>query len=217
VYLTFDDGPEPGTDDVIDVCKTQSVAASFMMVGAHMYSDWRKAQVKAANDAGFLVGNHSYSHWHQASNYDPPAQGGKTDAEWIADFHNCDNAINAILGTSGKRIYARLPGKNAWRLPSITKDDGNSKRVADAIRSDGYSIFGWDVEFTDTDTAGAAVSKVEAAVANGRITKAAKVIVLSHDRYFRASQGNKQKLIDFIVGLKNSSNYTFEFGSLTGY
>jgi len=60
--------------------------------------------------------------------------------------------------------------------------------LADPISGDGYKIYGWDVEFADGDNAAEVVTRVENAVRNNTTVKEGKVIVLTHDRYFRESQ-----------------------------
>ena len=75
IYLTFDDGPEPGTKEVLDVLKAKDVPATFFFVGEY-------APLYESNNAGFLLelyrdkrfqlANHSDSQAHQfySSYYD---------------------------------------------------------------------------------------------------------------------------------------------------
>lgn len=212
VYLTFDDGPLPGTDDCIAVLNDSNVKGTFFMVGAHMFSDWRRQQVRSAYQSGHLVGNHSYSHWATAVHYeDPPT--GKTNAEWLQDFRDCDAEMAEILELpSGTKFeHARLPGKNAWRVGQIDRDDGNSKRVADYIASKGYKIYGWDDEWHYTgscpnrqpvETPEEMADRVKSKLLGGNTTLPGKLILLMHDDMFRESQGNKVKLEQFIDRLK---------------
>jgi peptidoglycan-N-acetylglucosamine deacetylase len=223
LYLTFDDGPLAGTDDCLAVCEAKGVKATFLMVGAHMTTDFRKAQVKAVKDKAMVQGNHSFSHWHQASNY---ADNGKTNAEWQADFKKCSDKIAEILGTSGAEFkLARLPGKNAWRVGKLDKDDGNSKRVADHLKAQGYSLFGWDVEWKFTGTAEDSdpketpqeiVDQVKAAFSRGGSASANKVVLLMHDHQFRSSRRNKVKLEQLIDKLKTADD-TLRFRTLDTY
>ena len=223
LYLTFDDGPLAGTDDCLAVCDAKGVKATFLMVGTHMTGNFREAQVKAVKDKGMLQGNHSFSHWHQSSNY---ADSGKTNAEWQADFKSCSDKIAGILGTSGAEFkFARLPGKNAWRVGSVDKDDGNSKRVADHLQAQGYSLFGWDVEWKFTGTAAESdpkespqeiVDQVKAAFSNGSTASANKVVLLMHDHQFRTSRMNKVKLEQLIDKLK-AADAAMKFRTLDTY
>src|SRR6266478_6723629 len=60
VALTFDDGPSPDTERVLDVLGAHEVRATFFMVGREVESFPGIAQRVLAE--GHEVGNHSYSH-----------------------------------------------------------------------------------------------------------------------------------------------------------
>ena len=65
VYLTFDDGPQHGTSNCIQVCKAEQAKASFFMVGLHA-EKWEAGRLHMdtirQNQPQFLLANHSYSH-----------------------------------------------------------------------------------------------------------------------------------------------------------
>jgi peptidoglycan/xylan/chitin deacetylase (PgdA/CDA1 family) len=60
VALTFDDGPSPDTENILDVLAEHHVNATFFMVGREVESFPGIAQRVLAE--GHEVGNHSYSH-----------------------------------------------------------------------------------------------------------------------------------------------------------
>jgi peptidoglycan/xylan/chitin deacetylase (PgdA/CDA1 family) len=60
VALTFDDGPSPDTEGILDVLAEHSLRATFFMVGCEVESFQGIAQRVIAE--GHEVGNHSYSH-----------------------------------------------------------------------------------------------------------------------------------------------------------
>ena len=60
VALTFDDGPSPDTEGILDVLAEHHLSASFFMVGREVESFPGIAQRVFAE--GHEVGNHSYSH-----------------------------------------------------------------------------------------------------------------------------------------------------------
>jgi peptidoglycan/xylan/chitin deacetylase (PgdA/CDA1 family) len=60
VALTFDDGPSPDTERILDVLGSHEVSATFFMVGREVESFPGIAQRVLAE--GHEVGNHSYSH-----------------------------------------------------------------------------------------------------------------------------------------------------------
>ena len=60
VALTFDDGPGPGTDTILDTLEQYNARATFMVVGSRVaaWSDELKREVAQGND----VGNHTWDH-----------------------------------------------------------------------------------------------------------------------------------------------------------
>ncbi|MBO6108498.1 MAG: polysaccharide deacetylase [Eubacterium sp.] len=60
VYLTFDDGPGPGTEKILDILKKQGVYATFFVTGKT--DDFSMQMYKRIVDDGHTLGMHSYSH-----------------------------------------------------------------------------------------------------------------------------------------------------------
>jgi peptidoglycan/xylan/chitin deacetylase (PgdA/CDA1 family) len=60
VALTFDDGPGPSTDEVLEVLARENVKATFFVIGNRAVAD--RDRVKRAYAAGHAVENHSWSH-----------------------------------------------------------------------------------------------------------------------------------------------------------
>ena len=60
VALTFDDGPAPETEQILDTLNRYGVKATFFMIGRQVERYPRIARRVA--DSGHKIGNHSYSH-----------------------------------------------------------------------------------------------------------------------------------------------------------
>jgi peptidoglycan-N-acetylglucosamine deacetylase len=60
VALTFDDGPSPGTLDLLDYFDEQNVRASFFMCGKNTQREGDIA--RAVAESGHEIGNHTFSH-----------------------------------------------------------------------------------------------------------------------------------------------------------
>lgn len=60
IALTFDDGPDPATNDILDILKKHKVPAAFFCIGKKIeqYPDI----LKRVYTEGHIVGNHSYTH-----------------------------------------------------------------------------------------------------------------------------------------------------------
>ncbi|MER8633070.1 polysaccharide deacetylase family protein [Mesorhizobium opportunistum] len=147
IYLTFDEGPLSGTVNILDVLQASQVPATLFMVGMHAEaSASNKMLVRRAKAMPLVtIGNHSYSHAynHYRHFY------GDTEGV-VADMLKA----NAVLGLK-PAVQARLPGRDVFRLPSMSKDD-NSLGPAQAGREDpdyefvaasGFYLYGWDHEW----------------------------------------------------------------------
>ena len=230
VYLTFDDGPLGGTDDVVAVVTAEQVKSTLFMVGDHVSSAWRRGVLDDAHSSRFIqVANHSSTH-----------AGGRYRDYYAADPRTVLEGFNRATTTlriTGQPIDARLPGRNTWRAGSIRRTDpanGNdSARAANLLASHGYRLFGWDVEWRSTgrnapEGAGhpdQRVSDVVRAIQSslgrsGGTQTANKCIVLMHDPMFRASRSegggvtDRQQLVQLIQALKQAG---FDFDFMSNY
>lgn len=61
VYLTFDDGPTPLTEQFLDLLKEQDIKATFFMQGTNLQKTDLQEGVKRATEEGHYVGAHSIS------------------------------------------------------------------------------------------------------------------------------------------------------------
>jgi peptidoglycan/xylan/chitin deacetylase (PgdA/CDA1 family) len=67
VFLSFDDGIQPGTQEVLDVLRTTGVRATFFLTGInldHFFNSNRSDFLRIFNDIyqNHVIGNHSYTH-----------------------------------------------------------------------------------------------------------------------------------------------------------
>lgn len=86
VYLTFDDGPEPGiTDFVLEELNRYGFKATFFCRGDN--AEKTPLLIERIRQEGHSIANHTYSHIHSYN------MGGK---EYADDVHRCDS----ILGTN---------------------------------------------------------------------------------------------------------------------
>lgn len=89
VALTFDDGPWPGsTDLILDILKQESAPAAFFVIGR--YADEHPALLRRIHDEGHLIANHSYDH----------ARSGmfKWARYWRGQIARTDDAVHRAAG-----------------------------------------------------------------------------------------------------------------------
>jgi peptidoglycan/xylan/chitin deacetylase (PgdA/CDA1 family) len=96
VALTFDDGPSPDTEGILDVLAEYNLSATFFMVGREVESFPGIAQRVLAE--GHEVGNHSYSH---------PSYLFQRAAETQAQIRRAQSVIAETIGV--KPQMARPP------------------------------------------------------------------------------------------------------------
>ena len=105
IALTFDDGPNAHTDEVLDALKELHVKATFFIVGnqAHRHPE---ILARIARE-GHLLANHSATHAFLGSRYDADP------AALIAQIRDVHDQI-APLMAKGDKFYFRAP-YGAWR------------------------------------------------------------------------------------------------------
>jgi peptidoglycan/xylan/chitin deacetylase (PgdA/CDA1 family) len=105
IALTFDDGPNAHTSEVLDALKELHVKATFFIVGeqAHRHPD---VLARIARE-GHLLANHSASHAYLGSRYD------ENPEALIAQIRDVHDQI-APLMAKGDKFYFRAP-YGAWR------------------------------------------------------------------------------------------------------
>ncbi|SDP91098.1 Peptidoglycan/xylan/chitin deacetylase, PgdA/CDA1 family [Phyllobacterium sp. YR620] len=221
IYLTFDDGPLNGTSNILNVLDAEQVPAALFMVGLHAEaSKERQALVAKAKSLPFVtIGNHSYSHAYNHYKYFYASVEGL-----LADLARA----NKVLGLKGPPIYARLPGRNVFRLPDMSSDDMAIGKPEDHreepgfefVAASGYYLYGWDHEWVHDDSGKPVqsvdhlVSEIEHLFAYGKLARPNKLILLMHDEMFQDSFNGTANLQSLIASLKKRS---YKFGLISAF
>lgn len=183
IYLTFDDGPGPYTQKLLDILDRYDAKATFFVVGSHDLSLLGQMVEK-----GHSVGNHSYSH-----NY------SRLYASEDAFFGELYRAQDCIEAACGKRtLLVRFPGGSSNRVSKVSM-----RELTKSLTAAGYAYFDWNV---DSNDAGGAKTSDEVVynVCSGVATKT-KAVVLQHD----IKEFSVDAVEEIIIwGLENG--YTFE-------
>jgi peptidoglycan/xylan/chitin deacetylase (PgdA/CDA1 family) len=105
IALTFDDGPNAHTDEVLDALKKLHVKATFFIVGhmAHLHP----ATLARIAAEGHLLANHSATHAYLGSQYDNDPD------RLLNQLRDVDDQIAPLMAKGDKR-YFRAP-YGAWR------------------------------------------------------------------------------------------------------
>jgi peptidoglycan-N-acetylglucosamine deacetylase len=206
IYLTFDDGPNPGTANVLNILEKEQVPATFFLIGEHRYygpeeqRDWDRLRA----DNQIVLCNHSYTHaWRNRFDrfYAHPDR-------VIADFARCQDSLKF------NNPISRTPGRNTWRLNTISRTDmRKSKAAVDSLAGAGFVMMGWDLEWqyygrtqtlkTDADSM---LHLIDQLFKSNETRTPNHLVLLAHDRVY-ADSVDAAQLSYFIKELKKHPEY----------
>ena len=132
VYLTFDDGPSPSTDDILDVLAEYDVKATFFVTGKE--GEYYEKLYKRIADEGHTLGMHSYS--HKYNEIYASKQAFEEDLEKLQDY------LYEVTGV-WSRFY-RFPGGSSNNVSKVPMQD----LVDDLAAADIYYL-DWNIESGD--------------------------------------------------------------------
>lgn len=207
IYLTFDDGPLFGSENINKIIEAEKVRVNAFVVGRHVENSNKLKEMYDLylSNPYIEIGNHSYSHavgkYREFYSNTPMS---------IDDFDRCQHRLK--IPTK----LARLPGRNQWRLNTISKDDISSGNLtSDSLHKMGYKVYGWDLEwFRDTKKGGPKqsvdnmVSIIEKKLADSSTVRPGHLILLTHDDMFKSA--GAQQLQQLIEKLKATKKYAFD-------
>ncbi len=223
IYLTFDDGPLNGTQNVIDVLQEEGIPATMFMIGKHINTSPSHKRVFkiAVSDPLILVANHTYSHANRRYRrfYSNPYN-------VVSDL----NRMNVVLQNSGQFIdgkYCRLAGRNVFRVGALRCDDPaipksrHEEQSYDALANEGFHIYGWDYQWDYRPRDGKLykspqemLRRINHIYNRGKTKKRGKFILLMHDFTFKDRFNGKEKLRELISLLREDG---WNFDSIENY
>ncbi len=183
-FLTFDDGPNSHTVEILNTLKQYNVKATFFVTQQTDATKKNKNLIKRAYDEGHTIAVHSYSH-----NYKQIYQ---SEAAYLADFNQMNGAIKDLIGKEAN-IF-RFPGGSS---NTVSRDccTGIMSKLIVTMTQKGYQYFDWNVDSDDGGSARTA-KKVASNVLSGCKNKTS-ACVLMHDK-----EQTAKALPEIIEGLK---------------
>jgi len=139
LYLSFDDGPLNGSQNINKIAQKYQAPMNVMVVGQHVFMNAnQKRYFKNYMQNPFIeVCNHSYSHAHNHyyTFYNNPQV-------VLSDFDKSSH----LLGLNNKII--RLPGRNVWSINGKNHNHYHeTKQAVKLLTQKGYKVIGWDIEW----------------------------------------------------------------------
>ncbi|TMI72954.1 MAG: hypothetical protein E6H09_08180 [Bacteroidetes bacterium] len=211
IYLTFDDGPNKGTRNVLDIVQQENIPVTFFIVGEHVFASIGQTQVwdslKMATNIELC--NHSFTHAHNRYSkfYKDPETVVK-DMEKTKESLLPENNI------------VRAPGRNSWRIDSLHFTDiKKSKKAMDSLQKAGFVVFGWDLEWhydpktlALKNTADELLNQIDSVFNNDKTKTRDNMVLLAHDQVYQKSADSLQ-LREFIQKLKKKDEYELALAS----
>lgn len=205
IYLTFDDGPNKGTNNVMNILKDENVPATLFIIGEQVFGSRAQALTwdSLLTCSNIELANHSYSHAHNSF-----AKFYTTPGAVVKDFEKCKDTLQ--LNNS----LARTPGRNVWRLNNLSVTDLEKTRsAADSVQQAGFNLIGWDLEWHYDppnlllrENADLVLQQIDSMLANNKTRNAGHIVVLAHDQTFADSK-DSTSLRYLIQQLKKRDDY----------
>lgn len=165
VYLTFDDGPGPYTQELLDVLDRYNVKATFFVTnGKPDYQDLIAEEASRGHTVAIHSASHDYARIYQSID---------------AYFDDLDEMNNIIKAQTGKYAdIVRFPGGSSNTV-SKSYCNGIMSQLVCAVEAKGFRYCDWNVSSGDAGSANTA-SQVICNVIDG-IKSRNISIVLQHD------------------------------------
>lgn len=163
IYLTFDDGPGPYTEQLLEVLAKYDVKATFFVTD----TDYNHVMQKIV-DQGHSIGIHSVTHNYEKIYSSPEA--------YFSDLHGMQDII--FRNTGVRTTLMRFPGGGS-NLVSRRSNPGIMSLLTQAVQDAGYQYYDWNVDSEDAGgakTARKVFQNVVAGVQSNRVS-----VVLQHD------------------------------------
>lgn len=208
IYLTFDDGPNKGTDSVLAILQEEQVPATLFVIGEQVYGSKAQSHTwQQLQQCGFIeLCNHSYTHAHnQYARFYCDTTGV------VADFVRCKDSLRL------NNFVARTPGRNIWRIDNVSVTDiDKTKPAADAVQRNGFILVGWDVEWHYTppnlllrEPADTILQRIDSMLTNNLTQYKDHIVLLAHDQTFEDPR-DAASLRRLLQLLKKRDDYSLE-------
>ena len=165
IYLTFDDGPGPYTERLLDILKQYNVKATFFVTAAG--SD---ATLKREFDEGHAIGLHSFSHSYADIYRSPDA--------YFNDLALINQRVQNVTGQATHLL--RFPGGTSNTI-SRNYDGGTRimSQLVNMVKERGYTYFDWNLSSGDAGSVYTADAVYNTVVT--RLAPNQNWVILQHD------------------------------------
>ncbi|OHW61812.1 peptidoglycan-N-acetylglucosamine deacetylase [Andreesenia angusta] len=181
-YLTFDDGPNEFTPQILDILNSYDIKATFFVLGKNIYG--KEDILSKTYQEGHSIGLHSMNHVYREVYASP--------SNFVSQMDQCNELVKSAIGVKTRLIRPPYGSK-----PQLTEDFRNA-----AVES-GYRVWDWNIDSGD-----AVGNRGSAGVYNYTANQASRfegpVIILFHDK------ANTTQALPNIIEYLSGRGYRFE-------
>ena len=191
VYFTFDDGPSPVTDKILDLLKKEGIKATFFVIGpSGKETDERLFRI---SEEGHAIGLHTMSHDYEK------IYSSAEDFIWDLEYEK-----SWVYSVTGKEIKLfRFPGGSN----NSTVEPWLKEEIKEITEEKGYFWFDWNADARDSLGALLSPEEIAANVLSSEAVAADEdVIVLMHDSSTRETA---PKALEILIAEFRKRGYVF--------
>ena len=212
IYLTFDDGPNKGTKNVLDIVKDEKIPVTFFIVGEHVFASVNQNNTWDSLQMATQIELCSHSYTHALHNKFETFYASPDTV--VADFQRAQDSLQL------KNNIVRTPGRNTWRIDSLQYTDlKKSKAAVDSLQKAGFIVMGWDLEWhydhkelTVKNSADDLLKQIDS-VFNHKKTKSPEhLVLLAHDQVYGKTKDSAELRL-LIQKLKRKEEYELSIAS----
>ena len=185
VYLTFDDGPGPETDQVLDILKLNNIHATFFVMGPHakQYKEFLQREVQEGN----YVGMHSMTHDYKKL---------YIQGDFVSEMKETQQIIKQITN-----IEPHLLRPPYGSMPGLTQ------KLRDQVADAHFKVWDWTIDSLDWKYNKVPFSSSVPAIVNNVLSQANRnlEVVLLHDIHPQSIQA-----LPIIIQKLKEKGYEFE-------
>lgn len=208
IYLTFDDGPLSGSENIDSVFLQEKIKTTVFLVGEHVLANKNMENYFRYYEANPYIEEANHSYTHANNHYELFYSDVKKSTDDILKNQTFLKIQDKIV---------RLPGRNIWRIDGKKKDDiPSGGATANSLSKLGYKVIGWDIEWQHNQSDGTPIepvntmySKIVSLLNSNKTFEKNNIVILIHDEMFQ-KKWEKSELKQLIDLLKKNNNYIFE-------
>ncbi|MEG2983329.1 MAG: polysaccharide deacetylase family protein [Peptostreptococcaceae bacterium] len=159
IYLTFDDGPNKNTTEILDLLKKYNMKATFFLLEDRINA-YPEIVMRIFNE-GHSIGLHGQSH-EKTVFY-------ASNSSALSEINNTNHTLKELIGCDIKLVRVPYGSK-----PHLTETQYNS------LVNYGYKVWDWNIDSTDTCKNTNVNSIISNTLSNLSLSKSS--VILFHDK-----------------------------------